>query len=202
MARGFGLQGADKAERLQYRAVFIPKNARLVPGPSGCAVYAYTASDGSPALMAFRGSSGRPELHYRFKTEERRQVAIAGFIASVQDQQQRKAARATVKAAWVNPLKAGQILYTSWGYDQTNVEYFIVTRVSGRRVWIREIAGDSESIGFMQDRTWPAMPIRMVGDETMHIAQPSGERGVHITVDSVRTAWPDEGRTHSTSSYA
>jgi hypothetical protein len=29
-------------------------------------------------------------------------------------------------------IKAGDIFYSSWGYDQTNVDYYIVTRVVGR----------------------------------------------------------------------
>jgi hypothetical protein len=31
----------------------------------------------------------------------------------------------------------------SWGYDQTNVNYFQVTRVSAKGVWVREIGCES-----------------------------------------------------------
>ena len=101
----------------------------------------------------------------------------------------------------VNPLTAGTILHTSWGYDQTTVELYVVTRVSGRRVWIREIAQDSETIGFMQCRCWPAMPIRMVGEETMHTAQPSGPKGASVKIQH-HYAYVEDGRAHYSSSYA
>lgn len=35
--------------------------------------------------------------------------------------------------------EAGQILVYSWGYGQTNVDFFVVTRVSKASVWIRPI---------------------------------------------------------------
>jgi hypothetical protein len=38
-----------------------------------------------------------------------------------------------------NPYKVGDILVSSWGYDQTNIDYFQVVRTSDKSVWIREI---------------------------------------------------------------
>jgi hypothetical protein len=35
--------------------------------------------------------------------------------------------------------KVGDILYSSWGYDQTNIEFFKVVKVSEFSVWIQEI---------------------------------------------------------------
>ena len=39
---------------------------------------------------------------------------------------------------WVKP-KVGDILCSSWGYDQTNIEFFKVVKVSEFSVWIQEI---------------------------------------------------------------
>lgn len=75
---------------------------------------------------------------------------------------------ATVPAAAVHPYKVGDIVNTSWGYDQTNVDFFVVTRVTAARVWVRKIARDYRETGFMAGKTWPAMPIEMVGPETRH----------------------------------
>jgi hypothetical protein len=35
--------------------------------------------------------------------------------------------------------KVGDILYSSWGYDQTNIEYFKVVKVSEFSVWIQPL---------------------------------------------------------------
>jgi hypothetical protein len=39
---------------------------------------------------------------------------------------------------WVKP-KVGDILYSSWGYDQTNIEFFKVVKVSEFSVWIQKV---------------------------------------------------------------
>ena len=44
----------------------------------------------------------------------------------------------TENGLWVTP-KVGDILYSSWGYDQTNIEFFKVVKVSEFSVWIQEI---------------------------------------------------------------
>jgi hypothetical protein len=44
----------------------------------------------------------------------------------------------------INPkIVVGSIFDMSWGYDQTNVNYFQVTRLSPSGVFVREIAGKS-----------------------------------------------------------
>jgi hypothetical protein len=194
------LYGASKADRLAAR--FIPTGARLVPGPAGGAVYTYETA-GAPYAIAFVGTSARSVWHNRFKSDTQRAEAIAKFHAGLTQSADAKAARAKAKAEWTNPLKAGDILYTSWGYDQTNVEFYAVTRVSGRRTWVREIAAEYEETGFMSGRTWPAEPTTFTSNETMHTAQPSGSRGVSIKIGNSQTAWLHEtGSKHSTSSYA
>jgi hypothetical protein len=193
--------GASKADRLQARAAFVPKGSRLVPGPSGGAVYIYETASKFYAV-AFWGSSVRSLWHYSYRTTEQREKAVVEFHHSLTATATRKQSAKREKDAWTNPAKVGDILYTSWGYDQTNVEFYAVTRVSGTRVWVREIAQDSESTGYMQEKCWPAMPIRYCGDETMHTARMAGAQGYSIKINGSATAWPETGRDHYSSSYA
>lgn len=37
-------------------------------------------------------------------------------------------------------LQAGDILVSTWGYEQTNVEFFQVQRSTGSFVWIQKMA--------------------------------------------------------------
>lgn len=59
-------------------------------------------------------------------------------------------------------LKLGDILVTSWGYDQTNAEFFKVVRVSpsGATVDVRQIASQRTD----EHHVVPAEPHRFVGD--------------------------------------
>lgn len=64
-----------------------------------------------------------------------------------------------------NDFEIGDILYTSWGYDQTNVEFFQVVGKTAKTIKVREIRADVKETGFMcghsmpvkddfQDRPW------------------------------------------------
>lgn len=193
-----------KTDRLAAR--YIPKCSTRVAMKNGAAVvYLYdirSAARAAFGLVGYIGTAGRPTIHFSYRSAEARAAAVTRFFAGAQASVESKATSRAAKAAWTNPLKVGDILYTSWGYDQTNVEFFAVTRVSGRRTWVREIAADSEATGHMSGTCWPAMPIRFVGDETMHTAQPSGMNGVYVRISASRSAWPEQGRSHSFSSYA
>lgn len=49
-------------------------------------------------------------------------------------------------------IKAGDILYTSWGYEQTNREFFKVIKILGKRYFLIQEIGQKEveeSQGFM-----------------------------------------------------
>jgi hypothetical protein len=202
------LHGASKTERLAVRASFIPAGARLVPGPPGGAVYIYSSDRRGtpmPYAVAFRGTAARPEWHHSYRTDAQRLEHIAQFHRSLAQTAERRATVSAERKAWINPLTVGTILYTSWGYDQTNVEFYAVTRVSGVRTWIRPIAAEYEDTGFMSGRTWPALPICYTGDETRHTARSTGhDGGAAIKIDQSVTAWieTEPGRKHSTSSYA
>lgn len=54
-------------------------------------------------------------------------------------------------------VKVGQIFSMSWGYDQTNVNYFQVVRTSAAGVWVREIGSKSvpKTQGFMCEDVMP-----------------------------------------------
>jgi len=189
----------NKAERLQLRQAFIPKGSRLVPGPAGGAVYTYETA-GKCYAIAFRGTAARSEWHHAYKTSAQRDAHIAAFHESLKHSADYKTKKASEKSAWINPAKVGDILVSSWGYDQTNVDFYAVTKVSGKRVWIREIAADYQETGFMSGKTWPAMPIQFTGEETMHVA--SGYDKTYTVKVGHHYASPETGREHHTSSYA
>jgi hypothetical protein len=50
--------------------------------------------------------------------------------------------------------KVGDIFYTSWGYDQTNVEFFKVVRVSPSSVWVQETGQKREYSDYGNGDYW------------------------------------------------
>lgn len=196
------LYGASKAERLAYRSSFIPKNAEPIYTGDELAIYRYPIGDaGACGVVVFWGSAGKPSFHYSYRKPDQAKQFIEHQLDRLSLQRIETLRKKATAKAWTNPLTVGTILSTCWGYDQTNVEFYTVTRVSGRRVWIRQIAAEYEETGFMSGQTWPAMPIEPFGEETMHTAQPSGETGASIKIQH-HYAQVETGRSHYTSSYA
>jgi hypothetical protein len=53
--------------------------------------------------------------------------------------------------------KVGDILYSSWGYDQTNIEFFKVVKVSEFSVWIQEVGSKIvEVTGWAHEKVVPS----------------------------------------------
>ena len=46
-------------------------------------------------------------------------------------------------------LREGNILYSSWGYDQTNVDFYQVVRITPKKVVLRELQTLIKETGFM-----------------------------------------------------
>lgn len=100
---------------------------------------------------------------YYFTSEEKRQIWVKGIIAQIklnaEDKQARKDKKAEVMNNFINPFTVGQILYDSWGYDQTNIDFFKVVGIKDKSVIMRRIAQNvvDGSEGFMCENVTPAI---------------------------------------------
>lgn len=79
--------------------------------------------------------------YYRFDTEVRRDAWIKDIARRYQSDEDRKQANRLERLSAPNQAKVGDILVSSWGYEQTNIDFYQVTRVTNRGVYIREICG-------------------------------------------------------------
>lgn len=67
-------------------------------------------------------------------------------------------------------LKVGDIIYSSWGYEQTNIDWYEVVAIKGKKVTVESIGGDLTESGFMSGYTTPNKNIR-TGNFSNHIVQ-------------------------------
>lgn len=56
-------------------------------------------------------------------------------------------------------IEPGAILYSSWGYDQTNIAYYLVTRTTKASAWIVPMRHAETPAEFMAGWTTPLEPI-------------------------------------------
>jgi hypothetical protein len=121
-------------------------------------VYLYSSRGiGKPAAAMFGGKRSKPDNQYYYRDETRRAEAIQQYFEGLEGDARRKEERKQ-KRQVPNTLKVGDILDGSWGYDQTNVEFFQVVEVKGQYVMVRElcqITDKNKSSGGMSDYRLP-----------------------------------------------
>lgn len=125
------------------RDFYIPEEVKhqrpMVPEGTDLAIWTWE-SNGVPYGIAFMGKQSKPVWNYRFRNEQQRQKTIDDLVEgrrkSLEFKQKRQEERRTFQHGYV----VGDILYSSWGYDQTNVDFYEVTDVRGKEIVIREIA--------------------------------------------------------------
>lgn len=94
-------------------------------------------------------------VHSRFRTVEQMNQHAERYINYLVTEQKNKEARKDAKKNVVNPYKVGDIFYSSWGYEQTNVEFYQVVEVKGKNIVVREVAQVRVETGFMSGTCEP-----------------------------------------------
>jgi hypothetical protein len=111
---------------------------------------------GRYGALGYIGAAGKPAFNFTFKDAGRMRAYLDNIVESVKASAASKAERAAEKKAFVPSLKVGDVLRTSWGYDQTNVEFFEVVKLIGRSmVEVRELEQEREATGWEQGRCVP-----------------------------------------------
>jgi hypothetical protein len=134
------IKGIQPGQTLQFGGGAAPIMTIVRPNEvhGGLFIFLYTNERGF-ILKVYRGRATKPMAFYRFRTEHER----AGYLlrikndetARVQRVEHRKAERKAVTCE----LAVGDVLHYSWGYEQTNCDFFQVIGLTPKGVKIREI---------------------------------------------------------------
>ena len=124
----------------------------------------------------FFGRQSKPVSHYNFKTKEKRQEEINRCFASRQASQAMKKKIKEDRDAAGRGMEVGDVLCSSWGYEQTNIDFYEVTKLVGKKsVEIRKIAQRSVETDYMRGETTPE-PGVYVGEPMRRRAANGGVR--------------------------
>ncbi len=168
------------------REWYIPKGATKAADKQSSAVayWVHTGKERNPyEAMGFHGRAQKPDWHFVFKSEAQMTKRIAEHFAAIQA---RDVAQAKYKTDREKPsqLQLGHVLKASWGYDQTNVDFYEVTKLVGpRTVEVRKISG-----ACIADNGPQTYVVPTIGK---YISDPMVKRvsyGDRVTIDDVRTA--------------
>lgn len=98
-------------------------------------------------------NSGKRAFYYRYNSREKAETYCKSWLAGEAKTRAEKQVRLAQKQEKRARLKAsdfyqvGDCLYTSWGYDQTNVDFYQVLEVKAKTILIREILANSSDNG-------------------------------------------------------
>lgn len=127
----------------------------------------YTTDEKKPWALAYIGRATKPRFNYTFPTIKRRDEYVAEWLQSQQRQhEQNKIAAAKLaefKKTFKNPYSIGDILYNSWGWEQTNIDFYQVIELKSRALIVREINQDRVYSHSMAGDTSP-VPDAFVSD--------------------------------------
>ena len=112
------------------------------------------------SLMVFKPKAIKPLVNFIFKTTEAREKYLVQIINNFDNYQAsrlvRKLERQGVGVDIKNAVKIGDIFNATWGYDQTNQDFYQVVSLNGRRATLRELGREiTSSAGFMSNHVVP-----------------------------------------------
>lgn len=172
---------------MRYHATrYIPKNSLPIEEEGLGVVYVYPTTTPRSGIcygiVAYREKAIHSDFHIACKTDADVDKKIAAFFDGIRQHKQLVADRRTKDFAG-HTFNVGDIVTNSWGYDQTNVDWYAVTRTTKNYVWLRPICAEVEQTGFMSGTESPRLDENLKpilaerGLETKHRAS-----GSHVTM--------------------
>lgn len=196
---------------MQSRQVYQPKGSRRVSDKLSAA-YAFLEERGGKFLaMGFYGKQSKASFYYSYGKEADRNKKVEIFFKGCQAMEQYKAEqKAAAKARNSNSgLKVGQVFVSSWGYDQTQVNYYeVVALIGAASAKVQAVKGESleGSEGMMSQKVMPSAEAnRFSGDAFMAKVERNRDgsfsiRSAKIAGRGGASAW--EGKPNYNSWYA
>lgn len=122
----------------------------------------YSKED-KPVVTMWQGKQSRPFSRYFYQNIQRAEASILKEKQNAEARQARKDEEKRVKEELKTAkptLVAGDILNTSWGYDQTNVEYYLILEIKGKTAILQEIGQDVQENCYMSGITTPVPTVK------------------------------------------
>jgi hypothetical protein len=169
---------------------------------SDAVAYVWTDSNGKPFAKGYHGKANKPDYHFYYRNEASRERAVREHFESRRASLAAKAKRAAEDAAARakgHGCEVGSIFVCSWGYEQTNIDWYQVVELRGKStVVIRQIHSADASNGnegWAQGKSIPAID-HFKGDAMVkRIA-----RG-RIAIESYASAYLWDGRPRHWTAY-
>lgn len=146
------------------------------------------------SLAMWTHRTKRPSYYLKFDTAEQMQDWIEIKKRSItleMNQSNRFAEEARKKS---DGIVVGSVLYDSWGWEQTNIDFYVVVKKTDSSAWLQKVGNQTTETSFMSGTTVPVLDKR-VGEV---FVRRIGKFGIKITDGSgTLTLWDNEPKSCS-----
>lgn len=171
------------------RMLRVPSDMTQIINCDSVEVYYKEDANGKPIAMGFAGKRTRPDFYYRFNSRDRLNDHLDQWQKNIASHNE-YVAKQKAKRLQPTTLKKGDILSGLWGYEQTNVTFYEVLKVVGKRsVEIQEIA---QSLDWSGGPTAYATPVK--GSFKEKPMRKMVQNGSYISINSYLSVDPWDGR--------
>lgn len=190
----------------EKRKRYIPTNADLQDvGSLNAELYFYHDSKNRPCSVGFHGRAQKPSIHFHHNDEDQRETTTNRWLKRIEEQQSRMEENRKQRFE-PHTLKVDDVLVCSWGWEQTNVDFYKVTKSVGKNtVELVRIKAVSDPNG--QEARF-SMQDRAIADPKTEIGAPfrarvnMGSGSPCITLGHREFAYPWDGKATHRSWYA
>ena len=142
--------GAMEDHRLRQHA--LQSLVHIVLVRLGC-LYIYTLG-GRTTLLGYAAKQRTEALHCKYRDDEHLKAGEDAFWSALERRRESVLERRKARMSG-HRFAVGDIVYNSWGYDQTNVDWYKVVRVSKCYVWLGAIGCNFEATAWLQGKETP-----------------------------------------------
>ena len=174
------------------REFYIPEGAKKIKAAKTDAVaYINDYADGTKyTAMVFGGKRTKYDKYYGFKSKEARDDYVIKYFTDQENLALSKKKWAADKKAQAEEnqksYQVGDILVSSWGYDQTNIDYYQVIERTAKMATIQKIASEYlEYDSASEDKVVPAKD-KFIGKP---IKRKVGPYGINLNSYSHASLW-------------
>jgi|TARA_R110002020_G_scaffold417866_1_gene627120 hypothetical protein len=174
------------------REFYIPKNAKEIKDVNTDAVaYVEDWEDGTKyTAMVFAGKRSKYDKYYGFKTAERRDEYVKEYFEDIAASYESKKEYAEKKKAMATEnqekYKVGDVLVSSWGYDQTNIDFYQIVKKTKSMVTIQKIGKEYLDTKFASEELVKPVKNAFIGKE---IKKKVGAYGVSLNTYADASLW-------------
>lgn len=188
-------------KRNKHAKIFASGKKNAAVTTSGnITVVCYNGQEGNSYAAIYGPKSVRPKKHYWFKDNRHRDEYIHDYLKEIRKRNQEvadfKAQQSEKAKQMLAAVKVGDIYVSTWGYEQTNIDFYQIIAIKPASVTVRKIRKTTRPEGFM---SYMCLPVK-----DGFIGKPFNRRfsGEGFAINSYSCALPWDGNEVNSTSYA